>query len=153
MRLFFLRFFDYESEALLVFEVKKEYSCPEELYRQVAKVFKKYLELYYFEKSAECAREGREFPVSPGGLDLFSFYENVLEEDFENSTFYDETPPFAWIKFGFFEDLKRLGLEAVEPDYEIEVYGHFSPKESKPFWYLKGSEESPKTIHYWLKRV
>ena len=126
MKFFFLRFFDYESEALLVFEVEKEYPSAEKL--------------CCFEKSAEHAREGGEFPMNPGSLNLFSFYESVLEEDFENSTFCDETPPFAWMKFGFFKDLKRLSLEVVEPNYEIEVYGHFSLKESKSFWYLKEGE-------------
>lgn len=153
MKLFFMRFFDYESEATLVFKVKREFNSPEELYVKVAEIFKKYLELYYYEEMEERKRMQLGPPIDPAGVNLFSFYESVLEEDFKKSNIYDETPPFAWIKHGFFKDLNELGLEVVEPDYEILVYGHFSPKESKPLWYLKGSEESPESIHYWLKRV
>ncbi len=151
MELFFLRFFDYESEALLVFEVKRKYPSKEELYKEVARVFKKYLELFYLEEMAEREMYGLDF--WPEEISLFSFYEQVLDENFEEDPVYCETPPLAWVKFGFFEELKRLGLELLKPDYELEVYGHYCLKGSKPFWYLKGSETSPKTIHYWLKRV
>lgn len=47
-----------------------------------------------------------------------------MQEDFTDTSVYVETPYLAWVRYGFLEELKNVGLELFTSDVKLYAYGN-----------------------------